>query len=207
MPTAGAAKLVEFAVAKRCHQRQPEALQWRRSCRVMVHLLGGEPETGHKKNPVQTAGFWDRRGRAVYRARRSRVPGRGTFFDDRAAHEFVIMSDDDGGAARCQPRTVDDVLCGDRKDMATTNRSDISCGEAIRTKKKPGSREPGLRYWPREADTITFQEGLLSSRATGGGGQMRNANAQRANTMIPIGACATVRGRMSVMRRPGAIER
>src|SRR4029077_2028760 len=50
-------------------------------------------------------------------------------------------------------------------------------------KKKPGSREPSLRYWPREADTITFQEGLLNSRATGGGGQMRNAKAQRANIM------------------------
>jgi hypothetical protein len=25
--------------------------------------------------------------------------------------------------------------------------------------KKPGSLEPGLRYWPCEADTITFQEG------------------------------------------------
>ena len=37
--------------------------------------------------------------------------------------------------------------------------------------KKPGSHEPGLRYWPREADTITFQEGLLNVRATGGGGQ------------------------------------
>src|SRR5580704_15910139 len=52
-------------------------------------------------------------------------------------------------------------------------------------KKKPGPKEPGLRFWPREADTITFQEGLLSVRATGGGGQMRNANAQRAHTMIP----------------------
>src|SRR6202035_2843277 len=50
--------------------------------------------------------------------------------------------------------------------------------------KKPGSNEPGLRYWPREADTITFQEGLLSVRATGGGGQMRNANAQRVNSMV-----------------------
>ncbi len=54
--------------------------------------------------------------------------------------------------------------------------------------KKPGSSEPGLRYWPCEADTITFQEGLLSFRATGGGGQMRNANAQRDNTMIRVGA-------------------
>jgi len=55
-------------------------------------------------------------------------------------------------------------------------------------KKKPGSREPGLRYWPREADTITFQEGLLSIRATGGGGHMRDANAQRVSSMIPNSA-------------------
>jgi hypothetical protein len=54
------------------------------------------------------------------------------------------------------------------------------------SEKKPGSQEPGLRYWPREADTITFQEGLLSTRATGGGGHMRDANAQRPITMIPI---------------------
>ncbi len=54
--------------------------------------------------------------------------------------------------------------------------------------KKPGSNEPGLRYWPREADTITFQEGLLNFRATGGGGHMRDATAQRVNTMIPIDA-------------------
>jgi hypothetical protein len=39
------------------------------------------------------------------------------------------------------------------------------------SKKKPGSKEPGLRQWPREADTITFQEDLLSLRVTGGGGQ------------------------------------
>src|SRR5882762_9150169 len=54
--------------------------------------------------------------------------------------------------------------------------------------KKPGPKEPGLRYWPREADTITFQEGLLSARATGGGGHMRDTIAQRVSTMIPIGA-------------------
>jgi hypothetical protein len=34
------------------------------------------------------------------------------------------------------------------------------------SQKKAGLEEPGLRYWPREADTITFQEGLLSFRAT-----------------------------------------
>src|SRR6476659_4514145 len=56
----------------------------------------------------------------------------------------------------------------------------------LERKKKPGPREPGLRYWPREADTITFQEGLLSFRATGGGGQMRNANSQRASIIVPV---------------------
>src|SRR3954466_14321296 len=56
-------------------------------------------------------------------------------------------------------------------------------GDGLIRKKKPGSIGPGLRYWPREADTITFQEGLLNSRATGGGGQMRNAKAQRARSM------------------------
>jgi hypothetical protein len=42
-------------------------------------------------------------------------------------------------------------------------------------KKIAGPIKARLRYWPKEADTITFQEGLLSFRATGGGGQMRNA--------------------------------
>jgi hypothetical protein len=55
-------------------------------------------------------------------------------------------------------------------------------------KKKPGPREPGLRYWPREADTITFQEGLLNRRATGGGGHMRDTTAQRLSSMILISA-------------------
>ena len=55
-----------------------------------------------------------------------------------------------------------------------------------RQEKKPGPREPGLRYWPREADTITFQEGLLNRHVTGGGGHMRNATAQRLSTMILI---------------------
>src|SRR3984885_10976093 len=42
--------------------------------------------------------------------------------------------------------------------------------------KKPDSFESGLRYWPREADTITFQEGLPSPRVTGGGGQCAPRN-------------------------------
>ena len=68
---------------------------------------------------------------------------------------------------------------------STVNNADDVATQAKKScEKKPGSYEPGLRYWPREADTITFQEGLLSSRATGGGGQMRNANAQRKSIMI-----------------------
>src|SRR4051812_28285752 len=62
------------------------------------------------------------------------------------------------------------------------------CCVPSRRKKKPGPREPGLRYWPREADTITFQEGLLNHRATGGGGHMRDAIDQRSSTMILISA-------------------
>jgi hypothetical protein len=50
-------------------------------------------------------------------------------------------------------------------------------------RKKPGPKEPGLGM-ASEADTITFQEGLLSFRATGGGGQMRNAITQRTNIMV-----------------------
>jgi len=71
----------------------------------------------------------------------------------------------------------------------TTQRVTLRCRKkSASPQKKPGSKEPGLTYWPREADTITFQEGLLSVRATGGGGQMRNANAQRGNTMSLAGA-------------------
>jgi hypothetical protein len=41
--------------------------------------------------------------------------------------------------------------------------------------KKAGPKRARLEVLASEADTITFQEGLLSFRATGGGGQMRNA--------------------------------
>src|SRR5437763_2663885 len=68
------------------------------------------------------------------------------------------------------------------RDQSRGDKKYLGC------KKKPGSKEPGLRYWPREADTITFQEGLLSARATGGGGHMRDTIAQRVGSMIPIGA-------------------
>jgi len=74
------------------------------------------------------------------------------------------------------------------EEMKRTGKENIRRRKDLQEEKKPGSREPGLRYWPREADTITFQEGLLSTRATGGGGHMRDAFAQRPTTMIPIGA-------------------
>src|SRR3981081_3764659 len=66
---------------------------------------------------------------------------------------------------------------------AVVNASAVCTRDDISAQKKAGLEKPGLRYWPREADTITFQEGLLSFRATGGGGHMRNANAQRRSSM------------------------
>src|SRR5215471_12897395 len=60
--------------------------------------------------------------------------------------------------------------------------------DAVICRKKAGPERARLRYWPRGADTITFQEGLLNFRATGGGGQMRNANAQRAVIMVSASA-------------------
>src|ERR1700760_2755442 len=74
---------------------------------------------------------------------------------------------------RGMPKTVN--TRGGRKPFQAENWAE----------KKPDPKAR-LRYWPREADTITFQEGLLNARATGGGGQMRNAKAQR--------ACIIVRG-------------
>ena len=70
-----------------------------------------------------------------------------------------------------------EMMRGMPKTVNTRGRRKPNWTEKSRT------RRPGLRYWPREADTITFQEGLLNSRATGGGGQMRNAKAQRASSM------------------------
>ena len=90
-------RLVEFAVAKRRDERQPQALQ--AACEisqivgsVMVPSPHGvEPETGPIKNPVQTAGL---SGSALaVRLSRASISGPrvGTFFDDKAAHERVIM--------------------------------------------------------------------------------------------------------------------
>ena len=75
-----------------------------------------------------------------------------------------------------------------RAAVEAVNRVRICGGLAYMPhEKKPGSKEPGLRYWPREADTITFQEGLPSSRATGGGGQCATRNLSD-QTMIRVGA-------------------
>src|SRR5882757_101850 len=87
------------------------------------------------------------------------------------------FDNDDWRRLVCQRRNDDTA-----RDIALPQKKRVAA------KKKPGSKEPGLRYWPREADTITFQEGLLSVRATGGGGHMRDATAQRVNNMIPIGS-------------------
>jgi hypothetical protein len=69
--------------------------------------------------------------------------------------------------------------------MKDLSMKDLSMGR-LADEKKPGPKEPGLRYWPREADTITFQEGLLNRRATGGGGHMRDTTVQRLSIMILI---------------------
>lgn len=92
--------------------------------------------------------------RAAFASAFRRRPMREDFFDCIFPHEFVIMT----GSRwwRLDPSVVATARC--------------HLGE-----KKAGPQEPGLRYWPREADTITFQEGLLNFRATGGGGQIRNA--------------------------------
>jgi hypothetical protein len=96
------------------------------------------------------------------------------------------------GDLNVNPRST---MAVDEKDLGTKRlgrgktsaRKDLGA-KGFGRKKKPGPREPGLRYWPREADTITFQEGLLNCRATGGGGHMRDATAQHLSTMILISA-------------------
>ena len=71
-----------------------------------------------------------------------------------------------GGLHIVNPRPVYD------EEMKRTGKENIRRRKDLQEEKKPGSKEPGLRYWPREADTITFQEGLLSFRATWRRGDM-----------------------------------
>src|SRR5712672_2763707 len=178
-------RLVEFAIPERRDQRQPEAMQG--SLKIGSLKIGsskiGSSKVSHwsislrlsrrrdNKKPRPDGGVLaDRCWRSLSRASIS-SPRKGSFF-----------------RRRCDAHIGDHsaMMIGDAQSVnvgITTQRVTLRC-----RKKKPGSSEPGLRYWPCEADTITFQEGLLSFRATGGGGQMRNANAQRRNTMIRVGA-------------------
>ena len=73
---------VEFAVAKRRDERQPQALQGTIEGQSLVHLLGGLSRRRDNKKPRPDGGVLRiGREREVYRARRSPVPGRGPFFD------------------------------------------------------------------------------------------------------------------------------
>jgi len=73
----------------------------------------------------------------------------------------------------------------------------------VAVKKIAGLKEPGWKYWPYEADTITFQEGFPSARATGGGGKC----ATRSLSTEPLWSLALPRRnhatRMSDMRKSG----
>jgi hypothetical protein len=70
--------------------------------------------------------------------------------------------------------------------MMTGPRATVNASGGSR--KKAGLERARLRYWPCEADTITFQEGLLNFHVAGGGGQMRNPDVQRPNSMLGVGA-------------------
>ena len=122
------------------------------------------PETEQEKTPSQRRGFGLDHEASCYRARRPEVPEWGPFFEAIAAHRIVTIEKSWSLAAelsthlkRLQPDA--------EKSRAQTS--------------------PAKVVGPREADTITFQEGLLNFRATGGGGQMRNANAQRVAIIVP----------------------
>ena len=82
--------LVEFAVAKRRHQRQPQALQQVSSIQSWSISLGVSRRRDQQKTPSRRRGFgiaW----LPEFQRARSPVPGRGPFFETRA-HEFVIMA-------------------------------------------------------------------------------------------------------------------
>jgi len=101
-----------------------------------------------------------------------------------------------GPSMRCAHETVNGYWNPKHDDAQRV----IECQRNL-IEKKPGSKEPGLRYWPIEADTITFQEGLLNRCFAGGGGQSAE---QRLST--PSLWCAAMPrskhpSRMSVMRK------
>ena len=101
---------------------------------------------------------------------KSEAPGWEPFFET-IAHDFVIIAES----------------CGVCLELSIHAQGEDEKGEARPDEKKPDPKAR-LRYWPREADTITFQEGLLNRHVTGGGGHMRDATAQRLSTMILISA-------------------
>ncbi|MBR1225301.1 MULTISPECIES: hypothetical protein [unclassified Bradyrhizobium] len=141
-----------------------------------------------KKTPSRRRGFGI--GLAVDLSRASiSGPRVGTFFRRQSGarirdHVLMMMAQ----RRAVNPRTLDDVCFTGEEKIWRRRRFSSNHLQTKRSgeEKKPGPKEPGLRYWPREADTITFQEGLLSARATGGGGHMRDTIAQRLSTMIPI---------------------
>jgi hypothetical protein len=73
-------------------------------------------------------------------ARDRKAPGKGLFSTARQCTNSTSSVND---VARCR-------CCQCNPELARRRH----CAQ-----KKPGSKEPGLRQWPREADTITFQEG------------------------------------------------
>src|ERR1700688_306238 len=90
----------------------------------------------------------DRDWREVYRARRSEAPGTGAFFDNAAMRGLIV-----GKSCAAEP------------NLSTRGAGTAVC-KISKDQKKAGLERARLKVWPREADTITFQEGLLSARTT-----------------------------------------
>ena len=77
-----------------------------------------------------------------------------------AAHRFVIIKE----MMRCARSTVNMVGAEAARELSESGARSASMMKSLARgiswkRKKPGSEEPGFKYWPREADTITFQEG------------------------------------------------
>src|SRR4051794_29953301 len=154
-------RLVQLAIAERRYHRQPKAAQ-------LFSQIGHQSisswvgrEDGTNKKPRPSGGGLGSAGFQKFQRAGSQIPRGGGFFNSATTHGIVIIGEWCG-----LPRAMSTVLaCGSYYEPFTTGGT-----------KKSRARRARLRYWPREADTITFQEGLLNARATGGGGQMRNTN-------------------------------
>src|ERR1700733_4178365 len=124
----------------RCDRRLKDSLGV-----VMVHLqIGRRRDT---KNPTSRRGFKDRaKIRSLSRAP-IRSPHKGGFFHHGGCARTCDHDDNDAVRRfRCQRKSIFLIM-----KMLRHRQT--------RTEKKPGSGEPGFKYWPRWADTITFQEG------------------------------------------------